>query len=67
VISRPSNATDKKYEDVTHAYMHAVHSVLTGEETAPRAVAALEKELIRITGFKKGPPLREDTTPERKF
>jgi trehalose/maltose transport system substrate-binding protein len=67
VISRPSNATDKKYEEVTHAYMHAVHSVLTGEETAPRAVAALEKELIRITGFKKGPPPRGNTTPEGKF
>jgi hypothetical protein len=29
-----------------------VHSVLTGKETAPAAAAALEKQLIRITGFR---------------
>jgi len=33
-----------------------VHSVLTGEKSAPEAAAALENELVRITGFKKGPP-----------
>jgi hypothetical protein len=30
--------------------------VLTGEKSAPEAAAALENELVRITGFKKGPP-----------
>jgi trehalose/maltose transport system substrate-binding protein len=33
-----------------------VHSVLTGERSAPEAATALENELVRITGFKKGPP-----------
>jgi len=33
-----------------------VHSVLTDEKGAPEAVAALERELVRITGFKVGPP-----------
>jgi len=56
IVSRPSNVTGKKYEDVSNAYMQAVHSVLTGEKQAPEATAALEKELVRITGFKTGPP-----------
>jgi trehalose/maltose transport system substrate-binding protein len=56
VVPRPSNVSGKKYQDVTDAYIQAVHSVLTGEKGAPEAAAALEKELVRITGFKKGPP-----------
>jgi len=56
VVSRPSNLTGKNYEDVSNAYIQAVHSVLTGEKGAPEAAAALENELVRITGFEKGPP-----------
>ena len=56
MVSRPSNVTGKKYQDVTDAYISAVHSVLTGEKRAPEAAAALENELVRITGFKKEPP-----------
>jgi len=56
IVSRPSNVTGKKYQEVTDAYIQAVHSVLTGEKSAPEAAAALEKELIGITGFKTGPP-----------
>jgi trehalose/maltose transport system substrate-binding protein len=56
IVSRPSNITGKKYEDVSNAYMQAVHSVLTGERSAPESAKALENELVRITGFKKGPP-----------
>jgi trehalose/maltose transport system substrate-binding protein len=56
-ISRPSNVTGKQYQDVTDAYIQAVHSVLTGNRGAPEAAAALEDELVRTTGFKKGPPL----------
>jgi trehalose/maltose transport system substrate-binding protein len=56
IVSRPSNVTGKKYEDVSNAYMRAVHSVLTGKKRAPEAAATLEKELVRITGFKTGPP-----------
>lgn len=57
LVSRPSNVTGKKYEDVSNAYSEAVHSVLTGQEPAPEAAAALEKKLIGITGFKTGPPV----------
>jgi trehalose/maltose transport system substrate-binding protein len=55
-VSRPSDVTGKKYEDVSDAYIQAVHSVLTGEKSAPEAAVALENELVGITGFKNGPP-----------
>src|SRR5260370_580517 len=64
MVSRPSDVTGKKYQDVTDAYIQAVHSVLTGEKSAPEAAAALENELVRITGFKKGPPLGKSAHPE---
>jgi trehalose/maltose transport system substrate-binding protein len=56
IVSRPSEVTGKKYEDVSDAYIQAVHSVLTGEKSAPEAAAALENKLVGITGFKNGPP-----------
>jgi trehalose/maltose transport system substrate-binding protein len=55
-VMRPSNVTGKKYQEVTDAYIQSVHSVLTGEAAAPEAAAALEKELVRITGFRKETP-----------
>ena len=63
IVSRPSDVTGKKYQDVTDAYISAVHSVLTGEKGAPEAAAALENELVRITGFKKGPPREGSVQP----
>jgi trehalose/maltose transport system substrate-binding protein len=63
MVSRPSDVTGKKYQDVTDAYIEAVHSVLTGEKSAPEAAAALEKELVRITGFKKGTPREGSAQP----
>ena len=56
VVSRPSSVTGGEYEQVAKAYIGAVHSVLTGQKGAPEAAAELEKELIKITGFKVGPP-----------
>jgi trehalose/maltose transport system substrate-binding protein len=56
MVSRPSAVSGKKYVDVSEAYIRAVHSVLTAKKSAPEAAAALENELVRITGFKKGPP-----------
>src|SRR5216683_493158 len=55
MVSRPSNVTGKNYQAVTDAYIQAVHSVLTSEESAPEAAATLENEMVRINGFKKGP------------
>ncbi|MGA7109947.1 MAG: extracellular solute-binding protein [Terracidiphilus sp.] len=56
VVARPSIVAGQRYEEVTRAYIGALHSVLTGEKTAPTAAAELEKELMKITGFKRGPP-----------
>jgi trehalose/maltose transport system substrate-binding protein len=64
MVSRPSDVTGNKYQEVTDAYTQAVHSVLTGEKSAPEAAAALENELVRTTGFKKGPPLAKSTHTE---
>jgi trehalose/maltose transport system substrate-binding protein len=57
IVLRPSDVSGKNYQEVTDAYIQAVHSVLIGEKSAPEAAAALENELIRTTGFKKGLPL----------
>ncbi len=56
VVARPSIVSGEKYEDVSRAYIRALHSVLTGEESPSAAAAALEKELIQITGFRPGLP-----------
>jgi trehalose/maltose transport system substrate-binding protein len=55
-VLRPSNVTGRNYQNVTDAYIEAVHSVLTGGRSAPDAAAALESKLVRITSFKTGPP-----------
>jgi trehalose/maltose transport system substrate-binding protein len=56
VVARPSIIAGPKYEDVSRAYIEAVHSTLTGEKKPSVAAADLEKELVAITGFEKGPP-----------
>jgi hypothetical protein len=66
LVSRPSNVTGKKYQDVSDAYIQAVHSVLTGEKSAQEAAGALEKELVRITGFKTGPPQQASAVEPRR-
>lgn len=60
VVSRPSNVAGHEYEEVTRAYIAAVHAVLTRQKGAPEAAAELEKQLIKITGFRAGPPRRAD-------
>jgi trehalose/maltose transport system substrate-binding protein len=56
VVHRPSIETGSRYNQVSAAYAAAVHSVLTGQQAAPDAAGELEKQLIRITGFRPGPP-----------
>jgi trehalose/maltose transport system substrate-binding protein len=60
LVIRPSTETGARYEQIARAYIDAVHSVLSGEKSAPQAAAALEKKLVGITGFKTGPPLKGD-------
>jgi trehalose/maltose transport system substrate-binding protein len=65
VVARPSTVAGDKYEEVSRAYIQAVHSVLLGQSKAPEAAASLERELVRITGFKPGPPSRNRVPKER--
>jgi len=50
IVLRPSVVAGSNYEAVSKAYSHAFHSVLTGESTAPAAVASIEKQLVQIMG-----------------
>jgi trehalose/maltose transport system substrate-binding protein len=50
-VERPSTVSGANYDAVSLAYVQAVHSVLSGHAKSPEAAAALEKELVRITGF----------------
>ena len=63
VVARPAAVAGKNYEDVSEAYIHAVHSVLTRTRSASEAAADLESALIRITGFKKGLPSTGSAKP----
>jgi trehalose/maltose transport system substrate-binding protein len=65
VVARPSTVAGDKYEDVSQAYIQAIHSVLVGQSRAPEAAASLERELVRITGLKTGPP-RRNLVPTQK-
>ncbi len=56
VVDRPSSIAGRSYEQVSRAYIGAVHSVLAGEVPAQQAAAALEQELQKLTGLKTGPP-----------
>ena len=66
VVARPSVVTGQKYEQVSTAYIRAVHSVLAGEKIPLAAAADLEKELVGITGFRPGPPSRLDRASREK-
>ena len=52
IVARPSLLAGTKYDAVSRAYFEAVHSVLTRRATAEDAMAHLETELVRITGFR---------------
>jgi len=56
VVARPSVVAGIKYEEVTRAYIQALHSVLTGKKAPSVAAAELEISLKKITGFSKGQP-----------
>jgi trehalose/maltose transport system substrate-binding protein len=60
LVARPSIVAGDKYEEVSRAYIRALHSVLTREKIAAQAASDLEKELVQITGFTPGPPSKFD-------
>jgi trehalose/maltose transport system substrate-binding protein len=67
VVARPSTVAGEKYEEVSRAYIQAVHSVLLGQRKAPEAAASLERELMGITGFKAGPPIRNRVSRQKSL
>ena len=51
VISRPSVLAGKSYDSVSRASFEAVHSALTHQSSPADALARLERQLVKITGF----------------
>ena len=51
VVARPSIVAADKYDAVSLEYVKAVNSVLRGKATPEAAMADLEKELVKLTGF----------------
>ncbi len=48
-VARPSTVTGDKYSRVASEYIRAVHNTLTGQGSAEENLAALEKQLERIS------------------
>jgi hypothetical protein len=63
-VARPSIVAGQKYEEVTRAYIGTLHPVqpVKGRRLA---AAELEKELMEITGFKRGLPSTLEPASER--
>lgn len=55
-VARPSTISGAHYDEVSRAYFSAVHSILTGEQDAAKAMSNLQTDLERITGHTPGPP-----------
>jgi len=55
-VARPSTVSGQHYDEVSRAYFSSVHSILSGDRDAEKAMSELEASLERITGGKPGPP-----------
>lgn len=53
-VARPSTVSGARYDEVSRAYFSAVHSILTGEADATKAISELASKLETITGGKPG-------------
>jgi trehalose/maltose transport system substrate-binding protein len=51
LIRRPSVLAGPKYDRVSRAYAHGIHSILTHELSAAEGAATIQAELKRITGL----------------
>jgi trehalose/maltose transport system substrate-binding protein len=54
-VARPSTVSGTHYDEVSRAYFSSVHSVLTGEQDASKAMSELQTKLETITRGKPGP------------
>ncbi len=50
-VARPSTATAPKYAQTSELFFQAVHSVLTGEQSAETALAYLQLDLQDLLGY----------------
>ncbi len=55
-VARPSTIAAPNYSPVSQAFYNAVHSVLTGSETAENALAIAALDIADITGLEQGQP-----------
>ncbi len=55
-VARPSTVTSPNYAEVSRIFSSAVHSVLTGQETAENALAIAELDIQDLTGLETGQP-----------
>lgn len=58
-VARPTTVTSTKYNEVSALFFRAVHSVLTGKDSADNALGYLQLDLQSVTGF-------ETSSPETK-
>jgi len=66
MVSASFDVMGKKYQDVTDAYIQAVHSVLMARRVR-RKLPQPWRMMVRITGFKKGRPLGKSAHPGIEF
>jgi len=52
LVNRPAIETGRDYRKISAAYTAAVYSVLTGQKRTREAAADLEKQLIKMTGYR---------------
>lgn len=53
LVRRPSSLVGARYDLVSRAYAHGVHSILTGNISPAEGAAAIESDIARLTGFAK--------------
>src|SRR5437899_8997591 len=56
-VARPSTVTGSKYGEVSKAYYTTAGEILSRQAGADAALAALEKRLVELTGFRTGSPV----------
>lgn len=57
LVARPAAVTGTSYDAVSLVYHTAVHEALARQKTAAQALAEVEAQVVKITGYKTGPPL----------
>lgn len=58
-VARPTTVTSTKYNEISALFFRAVHSVLTGKNSADNSLGYLQLDLQSVTGF-------ETSSPETK-